>query len=443
MHRTVIGLCSVLLLAHRATAGEPPKLPVTRPLSQLVSDTEDFTARLAPVSQVEIRARVTGYLQKVLFKEGSDVQKGQVLFEIDPAPYRAGLEKARAKLALAKAKLLRRDAQYQRLRDLFAKKAARQDQLDEAVADRAEAKAAVQLAEAEVKIAQLTLESTQVRAPLSGRVGRGLDVGNLVKADDTPLTTLVTLDPMYAYFDLDEQTLLRLRRFALKDKGNGELPVHMGLADEKGVPHRGKIHFVENSLEPKTGTLRVRAVFPNKDGLLLPGLFARIRLTLGQPYKALLVPDKSVFSDKSNRYVYVVNAKNVVERRSVKLGARHGSLRVVLAGLKEEDRVAVAIVQGVRPGVTVQPKQVPLRGPEAPSTGKEPHQQGEGRGPAASSEAPMIPVCVNDEFGPLRVAVVPDGANATDLSLDGSPKAERGGPRWWQGPCDPFGPRPV
>jgi membrane fusion protein, multidrug efflux system len=366
MHRTIIGLCSVLLLAWEATAGEPPKLPVTRPLSQLVSDTEDFTARLAPVSQVEIRARVTGYLQKVLFKEGSDVQKGQVLFEIDPAPYRAGLEKARAKLALAKAKLLRRDAQYRRLRDLFAKKAAGQDQLDEAVAARAEAKAAVQLAEAEVKIAQLTLESTQVRAPLSGRVGRSLDVGNLVKADDTPLTTLVTLDPMYAYFDLDEQTLLRLRRFALK----GEIPVQMGLAAEKGFPHSGKVDFVDNSLNPKTETLRVRAVFPNKDGLLLPGLFARIRLTLGQPYKALLVPDKSVFSDKSERYVYVVNAKNVVERRSVKLGARHGSLRVVLAGLKEEDRVAVAIVQGVRPGVTVQPKQVPLRGPEAPSTGK-------------------------------------------------------------------------
>jgi RND family efflux transporter MFP subunit len=370
MHRTVLGLCSVLLLAWEATAGEPPKLPVTRPLSQMVSDTEDFTGRLAPVRQVEIRARVTGYLQKVLFKEGSDVQKGQLLFEIDPAPYRAGLERARAKLILAKARLLRRDAQYQRLRNLFAKKAAGQDQLDEAVADRAEAKAAVQLAEAELRIAQLTLEFTQVRAPVSGRVGRSLDVGNLVKADDTPLATLVTLDPMYAYFDLDEQTLLRLRRFALKGKGNGEIPVHMGLADEKGVPHRGKVDFVDFSLDPKTETLRVRAVFPNKDGLLLPGMFARIRLTLGQPYKALLIPDKAVSVDKEGGYVYVVNGKNVVERRKVKLGARHGSLRVVVSGLQAEDRVAVGNLQRIRPGMTVEPRQVPIPGPEAPSTGK-------------------------------------------------------------------------
>jgi RND family efflux transporter MFP subunit len=291
--------CLVLVLASEATclaaepAAAPPEVPVRQPLVREVADYEDFTGRTEAVSQVELRARVSGYLDKVLFKDGAEVRKGELLFEIDPRPYMAELQRAETHRAVSEAKLKQAETELKRATALLARQAISREEFDKIADDRAVAEAEVHVARAECEVAKLNLSFTKVTAPISGRISRRLiDPGNVVKADDTALATLVSLDPMYVYFDVEEGTALRLWRAAREGKAKraAELPVAMGLADEQGYPHRGIVDFADNRVDPKTGSLRMRAVLPNADGLLVPGLFVRVRLTTSGPHKAL--PEK-------------------------------------------------------------------------------------------------------------------------------------------------------
>jgi RND family efflux transporter MFP subunit len=301
---------------------------------------------------------VTGYLTKVSFKPGSTIQQGDVLFEIDPRPYQAALDAATAEVTRAEAHLKLAAANLERAKELLKKGAIGQEDYNKAVGDVEEAKAALTAAQASREIHQLNLSYTKITAPISGKIGLpALTEGNLVTADSTSLARIITVDPVYVYFDVDERTQLRLAR--LKGKGNKAeaLPVQMGLADENGFPHEGKVDFVDSEVNPKTGTVRWRAVFANPDDLFMAGLFARVRLPIGGPHKAMLVPENAVGSEQGKKYLFVVNDKNVVEARVVKLGSRHGELREVTEGLTSEDWVVVG-AKSVARGETVTPKKV-------------------------------------------------------------------------------------
>jgi RND family efflux transporter MFP subunit len=337
---------------------QPKEVGVAQPTVREVTDYEDFTGRVDAAQKVELRARVTGYIDKIQFKEGSDVKKGDALVVIDPRPYQAALDEAQSKLKLAEAQ---RDLSKRTLeRAKAAGAAVPQSEIDVAEATYQTAAAQVEAAKAIVKVAQLNLDFTTIRAPIDGRIGRCFtDPGNLVKADDTILATLVSLEPAYVYFDVDERMLLRLLRLAragekktLTDPG---LPAMMGLAGEKDFPHQGKVNFVDNQVNPDTGTLTLRAVLPNSDRSLRPGMFARVRLPIGAPHKALLVPEEAIHSDQGQKFVYVVEEGNKVASRTVTVGANQDGQRVIEKGLQPEDRVIVESRGRLRSGQIVKP----------------------------------------------------------------------------------------
>ena len=349
--------------------GPPPPAAVTvsRPLQRYVTDRAEFTGRTAAVESVQVRARVWGHLQKINFVEGADVKKDGLLFVIDQRPYRAALARAQADVAQGDARAKRVAADHARVRGLIASRAVSREEFDKTTGDLAEAAAATQSAKAALETARLNLEYTEVRAPVSGQVGRALvTVGNMVQSGEnggTILTTLVSVDPMYAYFDVDEGNIPRLRRLVNRLRVGGAdraMPIHLGLAGEQGHPHRGTIDFADNQVDPSTGTLKVRAVFPNKDRNLTPGLFARVVVPLGDPHRALLVTDRAIDTDQGQKVVYVVGKDDVVERRPVRLGGLHDGLREILAGLDGSERVVVDGIQRVRGGVTVQPRLVDM-----------------------------------------------------------------------------------
>jgi RND family efflux transporter MFP subunit len=357
-------LFCVMLLALTAAAmaadskAPPPEVIVARPVTREVTDFEEFAGRTEPSAQVDLRARVSGYLDKVLFQDGAEVKKGDVLFDIDPRPYQAELEKAAANLALREAQFRHADTEAQRTKALSDKNAITQGAFDKAVAARAEAEARLRVAKADLEAARLTLSFTKVSAPLSGRIGRRmLDAGNVVKADDTQLATLVVAKPMYVYFDIGEQAAQRIAKAARGGKGKAAIRAAVGLAGEKGFPHEGQIDFVDNRSDPATGTVRVRAVFANADEVMAPGRFVRVRVATGQPYQALLVPEAAVMTEGGRKFVYVVNEKEVVESRPVTLGQVQGDLRVVKGGLNEGDRVITGGLPMAKPGKKVKPRE--------------------------------------------------------------------------------------
>jgi len=383
MRILLLGLCIGLAGCARVPTGAPEAAPtpvtVSRPVERDVTDYADFTGRTAAVDSVELRARVWGYLDKVNFKEGALVQKGDVLFEIDPLTYQAALNNAEGNLASMQARLVRLDADYARARRLLGRGAISREEYDKIAGDHGEAAASRAALKAAVERAKLDLQYTKVTAPVSGRVSRYVvTVGNLVQAGDqgggTLLTTIVSVDPMYAYFDVDEHTVLRVRQLIREGKAksarDGELPVWLGLANEDGYPHRGTIDFVDNQVNPKTGTLRLRGVFPNKDEALSPGYFARVRVPIGFPHQALLVSDRAIDTDQGQKVLYVVNEKNEVVSRPVRLGAFHDGVREITDGLKPGERVIVNGLQQVRPGVTVEPRPVDMPVPLAANTRK-------------------------------------------------------------------------
>ena len=413
----------------------PPQVEVSLPVHQEIRDYEDFSGQTESVASIDIRARVTGYLSKVNFDHGAEVKKGDILFEVDPPYYEAELARAEGGVAQAESRLNRLKADYDRTVTLHKQNVITQAQFDLATSDVTEAEGTLKSARALLKIAQVNFGYTKVKAPVSGRVSRPfIDPGNLVKADDTILTRVVAQDPMWVYFDLDERTMLRLRRLDVKeeqeaqdarnvittahaaapgmldtddpdaqpqaDAGPGKLapddsepepsqndnaaadesdlalnqatgqssastpsasPVEstevlMGLADERGYTRRGVLDFEDNRIDPSTGTLRVRAVFSNTDRLLSPGLFVRIRIPVGDPYRALLVPEGALGTDQGQRFVYVVNDKNEVAYRRVSVGKLHEGLRVISAGLEPNERVVVTGLQRVIPGGKVEAK---------------------------------------------------------------------------------------
>jgi len=347
-------------------ATPPPVVMVSPPVQREITDYYEYTARTAAVATVDVRARVSGYLVKVNFREGAVVNKGDLLFQIDPRPFQAVLEEAKGQVAQWEAKLARAEADVARDEKLLPKGAASQKDLDQAVADRGEARAAIQSARGAVDRAALDLEFTRVIAPLSGRISRHLiDEGNLVTADSTLLTTIVSIDPMYAYFDVDERAVLHLRQLIRERKirnprAGEEVTVLLGLADDTGFPQRGTIDFVDNQVNPQTGTVRLRGVFPNEPEVLLPGYFARVRLLFGQPHSALLVTERAIDTDQGQKIVYVVNDKNEVVSRPISLGALHDGLRVIEGGVQPGERVIVNGLLQVRPGVIVEPKLVDM-----------------------------------------------------------------------------------
>jgi RND family efflux transporter MFP subunit len=364
----VLGFCLGLAGCARhpseAPAAAPPPVTVSYPVEREVTDYADFTARTAAVDSVELRARVSGYLDRVNFKEGALVKKGDLLFEIDPRTYQATLRNAEGNLAITEAHLRRLDADFARAQRMVSTQAIGREEYDRIAGDRGEAVASRAAAQAAVERAKLQLDFTKVTAPISGRVSRyDLTVGNLVSAGDlsggTLLTTIVSVDPMYAYFDVDERTVLRVKQLIHEGKArsadDGEIPVWLGLANEDGFPHRGTVNFIDNQVNSKTGTLRARGVFPNNDEALSPGYFARVRVPIGAPHTALLISERALDTDQGQKIVYIVDKDNRVSSRPVRLGALHDGLREVTDSLEPGDRVIVNGLQQVRPGVTVEP----------------------------------------------------------------------------------------
>jgi RND family efflux transporter MFP subunit len=322
------------------------------------------------VQTIEVRARVSGYLSKVYFKEGAEVKKDDLLFEIDQRPYKAELAQAEANVVQAEAHAARLAQDLRRANQLIARNAISQEEYDKIVGDKREAEGAVGSAKASRDRSKLNLEFTQVRAPISGRISRRMiDPWNMVKADETALTTVVSLDPIYGWFDVDEGTILWMRGLIREGKmkalGDAAIPVFLGLANEEGFPHRGTVDFADNQLDANTGTLRLRGIFPNKDRVLEPGLFARIRLPIGSPHQAVLVAEQALGRDQGQKYLFVVNSKNQVEYRRVKVGRLYDGLREVISGLALGERVVVSGLQRVRPEMEVEAKTIDMPTPQA------------------------------------------------------------------------------
>jgi RND family efflux transporter MFP subunit len=344
-----------------------------------VTDYDDYDGRIAAVDMVEVRARVRGYLVKVDFQDGQIVKKGDLLFQIDPAPYQATLDAAKAKVKLAEAKVKQTKADVERQRPLVRTGGIAQADFDKTVADAEVAAAAVEADKALVVSAQLDLNFTTIEAPIAGKASRAqVNVGNLVSGSgETVLTTITTVDPMYVYFDVDERALLRYRREFRKDKAGADLtqtpikdlkiPVAVALEGDEGYPHHGVLDFADNRVNPSTGTIQVRGVLPNPKRILDAGMRARVRIPVGEPHKALLVTERAVGNEQGRKFLYVVNDEKVVERRDVKLGRLADGLQVIQEGLKPDEWVIVNGIQRARDAMKVEPKQSPMPGAGAPA----------------------------------------------------------------------------
>jgi RND family efflux transporter MFP subunit len=359
-----LSLAALTLNRGKETPPAPPLQAVTvAPVPEReITEWDEFTGRLEAVDQVEIRPRVSGYIKRVAFDEGKEVRKGEVLFEIDPRPYQAELARAEAGLERARSAASLAKSEVQRAGKLVDAQAISREEFDSRTSAEVQGGAQVRAAEAAVETARLNLEWTKVRSPIAGRVSRAeVTAGNLVQTgppEGTPLTTVVSLDPMYVYFDSDEQTYLR---YAGQTKSSGtnwrnaKLPVFLGLANETGYPHEGRLDFVDNQVDPKTGTIRTRAVFSNKSRALTPGLFARVKLVGTQKKKALLVRDAAIGTDQDRKFVLVVGRGDTLVYRPIVPGRLVDGLRIVDSGLQANDRVVVNGLMRVRPGMKVAP----------------------------------------------------------------------------------------
>ncbi len=360
-----LGLALLLGMAP-GRAAQKKTVDVCHPVQREVTDFGVFHGRVDAAETVDLRARVSGYLLRVKYQAGSRVKKGDLLFEIDPRLYEVVLERARAVVQQAQAARQLAKVKYDRTAALVGRGAATAEELEQAKGSLQDAEAAVKTAQLNLERAKLDLDFTRVTAPINGRISRPrITPGNLVTADTTLLATIVSEDPLYVYFDMDERTFLRLRRLERAGKiriEGGRVPVVLGLAGEPGFPHEGVLESFDNHVNPTSGTIQVRAVFKNPERLLIPGLFARIRMPLGASHTALLVPESAVGINAGAKSILIINEKNVVERRVVKLGGQHDGMRVIEAGLRPDDWVVVSPLQGLQPGATVEPRR--LSGPE-------------------------------------------------------------------------------
>ncbi len=389
--------CREAAQAGRTPAPPAVEVEVASPVVRRVTDFAEFTGQTVATDSVEIRARVTGFVDKVHFDQTPaqgaggevlapaprdvtrEVQQGELLYEIDKREYEASLAAAQAEVAAAEASQKKAEGDFNRQRALKDRGAASAEEFDRAVAAKAEADAQYLAAKSHEKQALLNLEFTQITAPIPGRISRSrVTAGNLVSADSTLLTTIVSVDPIYGEFDLDERTLLNL----MQRIRTGELretleryPVALALANENDFPHAGVLSFVDNQVDPGTGTIRMRAVFANPKSLddrgrvLIPGLFARVRVPVSEPYEGVLINERAVGRDQGQTYVYLVDSQNEVVYRAIELGLPQGNLRAVKSGLTGGERVVVNGLQRIRPGVRVQPRDVVM---EPPVAGSEP-----------------------------------------------------------------------
>ncbi|MET0292089.1 MAG: efflux RND transporter periplasmic adaptor subunit [Steroidobacteraceae bacterium] len=340
-----------LLAACDKPAPPPETLPtveVARPLAQKVPDWDDYSGRFEPVDSVEVRPRVSGAIQSVHFDDGQLVKKDQLLFVIDPRPYDAQLARSRADLAGARAKLANSDAELKRGQALVADKLVSQSQVELLGASQLQAAADVAAAEAALQTQQLNVSFTRVTAPLAGRASfRRLAPGNIVTADTTVLTTVVTENPIRFLFDVPESALLKYKREAA---GARTSPVEIRLQDETDYRWKGKVDFLDNALDRSSGTIRLRAVVDNPEGFIAPGMFGQMRLFATQSFEALLVPDQAIVTDQTRQVVYVVDGDGLVGLKVVQPGRLIEGLRVIRSGLAAEDRVVISGMQRARPG---------------------------------------------------------------------------------------------
>ena len=360
--------CGAEQPAQAANVAAPPAMPVSvaAVIARPVSVEREFSGRVEAVDRAEIRPRVAGTIEKVSFQAGSVVRKGDVLFIIDPRPYEADVARLEATSEGMKAKADQAQADLKRARQLLADNAIAQRDYDERASVARQAEASARAEQAALASARLNLEWTRVRAPFDGRVGKAeVTMGNFVNGNQV-MTTLVSANPVYVNFNGDEATYLLLGK--LGRRGMDALKVGVGLAHEQGHPHVGRLEFVDNQIDPQTGSLRLRAVVNNKEGLLTPGQFAKARMSAdANGVSSTLVAEKAIGTDQNRKFVYVVPAGNVPEYRPVQLGAATGDLRVVTSGLKAGELVVVDGLQRVRPGAPVAPQEVSMDGAQLPA----------------------------------------------------------------------------
>lgn len=352
----------------------PPEVTVAHPTTDEVVDSIEFTGTTRATATVNLRARVNGYLEQIKFDDGQAVNEGDLLFVIEQAPFEVALASAKAALQKAHAALQLAEANHARTAELFQRKVVTQQEVDVQKANLAGAQADVAAAEAQVRQAELNLQYTEIRAPLNGRIGRHLiDKGNLIQAEQTQLAVIESIDPIQAYFNVSEPDLLRfmemLRENKLPDPEKHPPVLYLQLGNETGFPHKGHLDYRELGVDPTTGTILRRAVFPNPDHALIPGLFARLRAPIGQPEPKLLVEERALGADQRGQYVLVVNDENVVEYRSVKTGIAVGDRRVIQDGIDKDDWIVVNGLQRARPGSKVSPQQQRGQGSEVGDQG--------------------------------------------------------------------------
>ncbi|CAI8716346.1 MULTISPECIES: multidrug efflux RND transporter periplasmic adaptor subunit MexE [Pseudomonas] len=337
------------------------KVSVAKVLEQPINEWDEFTGRLEAPETVEVRPRVSGQIDQVAFTEGAQVKKGDLLFQIDPRPFQAEVRRLEAQLQQARATAIRSENEAQRGERLRSSNAISAELAESRTSAAAEARAGVAAIQAQLDLARLNLSFTRVTAPISGRVSRAqFTAGNIVTADVTPLTSVVSTDKVYAYFDADERVYLKYTQLARDGQRGQSTPVYLGLSNESGNPHLGQMNFVDNQVNPKTGTIRGRAVFDNTDGQFTPGLYARLKLVGSATYSAVLINDEAVGTDLGKKFVLVMDKDNKAAYRAVELGPKLEGLRIVRNGLSKDDRIVVKGLQRVRPGSPVDPQDTPM-----------------------------------------------------------------------------------
>ena len=347
---------------------QPQALPVSvaTPIERTITEYAEFTGRLEAVEMVDVKPRVSGYIQSIHFEEGERVKKGDLLFIIDQRPFQAQVNRLKAQVSQADAALALAKANLKRSQKLITGQAISQEEADIRSSEALQAEADLAAANAELEAGALDLSFTKVIAPIDGIADRHfVTEGNLVTGDQTSLTTIVPHNPIYAYYEVDERSFLRGVRqyFDGEQPGRGsdiQIPAYLGLDDEDGYPHEGVINFASNQLDPHTATITIRALFQNENEFLTPGLFARIRVPASKAKKSILIPDAAVGSDQSIKYVWVVKPDNTPERRHLELGPMHEGYRIVRSGLSTEDRIVVKGIQFIRPGVTLAPQEIEI-----------------------------------------------------------------------------------
>lgn len=351
-----------------------PAVTVAKPLAREIVEWDEYTGRFDAVETVEVRARVSGYLTEIRFKDGQAVKQGDLLFAIDPRPFERALEQAQAELFAAKTKVENANRDIVRGQPLLEKKIISDKTFDDRMAIVRDAEAAQKVAEAKVKTAELDLSFATITSPISGRISRTLvTAGNWISAGSvsgaTLLTTIVSEDPIYIYFDVSENNFIKYKRLAGRGEASGAADlgaaVEVALPDERGFPHKAKVDFLDNRLDQGTGTLRARAVMSNKAGLFSPGLFARVRVTGTAPYMAMLIPDEAIGTDQTNKYVMTVGEDGTVTRKGIVPGPLFGGLRVVREGIAGDEWVITKGLHRARPGQKVAPKRETLAVSEA------------------------------------------------------------------------------